>query len=729
MPPELTVSLAVEQLLSSAGPAGEASEASVGDWLLNLASRYRGMLDRMLSPEDVASLSLLTKASATGVAAGATLSTAALRSLALENARSAGADRVVERHVLEAVLGAAGYTIRTAAPVAPRVRNAPADPTPATAVISPATSAWHSRATKPTPALDQFGSDLTRAASEGRLAPMIGRTAELDRIVHTLCRRIKRNPLLVGAAGTGKTAIIEGLAQRIVDGNVPPMLAGSRVIVLQPSSLVAGASMAGEFPNRVRAVIAEASQDGILLFIDEVHTALGAGGMAGTQDFAQQLKPALARGDFACIAATTDDEYRVYIASDEALARRFDTIKIHEMTPAEAMVVLKRMRDDPRISRGVTLGDDSLDVVIDFGTRYLRNRRFPDKAVDLFDHLVAAALTRQQSSIAAAEADHLLRELFGVQENDGVLLESLEHRIVERGLLTDEDASMLADRLAVTTQGLDMNASRPNATVLLMGEAADRVDELASLIAESLFGSPSRVVSIDFSTMVEEHSVTALLGSPPSYVGYDDRHALDGVAESPLTVVIGRNIDKAHPRVRAAFEPALDRGFITDMRGRRIFFSDAVVLMTTLADADASPALRVAGFGGAALSPLKASDTPVDAHRLFGERTADYLDLAVTAVPAVVRPKSKLGWVHEAILSSVTLRLGARGINVEWDETIVKWLQAAESEKFPDKVARVVEREILPVVVAKAFAADATPGAVRLLVRRAAGEIEVSRVV
>ena len=727
MTSEPTVSDAVEELLRSPVGTPAMANPTVEDWLGFLTTKFRGMIERLLSPDDLASVSLLMRGSTRNGASGAAMSAPALRAKALDRARSASEVRVIERHVVEAVLESAGYRIRMPSPLPPLVRGPstlPAEPTQKS--HAPPLTSWQPRALRPTPALDQFGADLTKAAAEGRLAPMIGRQAELDRIVLTLCRRIKRNPMLVGAAGTGKTAIVEGLAQRIVDGQVPPLLAGARVVALQPSSLVAGASMAGEFEKRIRAVIAEASQDGILLFIDEVHTALGAGGMAGTQDFAQQLKPALARGDFACIAATTDDEHRMYIASDQALERRFDPIKVHEMTAAEARTVLERLRGDSNISRGVGIDDAALDVIIDFGIRHLRNRRFPDKAVDLFDQLVAAALTRSSTSVSGPDADRLLHELLGVRETEATELAELEHSLADRSLMTSEAASQLVDRLSVTTQGLDLQASRPNAIVLLGGAAAERADELAAVLAEAVFGSSGRVVSIDFATMVHEHSVTALLGSPPSYVGYRDRHALDGVAESPLSVVVARNVDEAHTAVRAAFAPVLDRGWVTDLRGRRIFFSDAIVLMTLGARDSTGPTRRIPGFGDVSGADLHSALSSPDWSALFGDRTAEYLDLVIMDTPATFARRSTPNGVCDAVLADVSKRFGARGISIGWDDSVVDWLQTSSSSNHMESIARLIEREVLPLLVAAAFTSDATHVSASFKVRRVNSSIEVT---
>ena len=238
----------------------------------------------------------------------------------------------------------------------PGTATPPVDPgAPDTASATPPaelTSSWRPRATEPTPTLDRLGRDLTSQASEGRLGTIVGRDAEVELVIETLCRSQKRNPALVGPAGTGKTAIVEGLAQRIVAGSVPQVIVGARVVQLSVSTLVAGAGIVGELENRMKAILSEAAQDGILLFMDEVHSIVGAGGARGTTDIASLLKPALARGEIACIAATTDDEYRVFIEADKALERRFSRVRVNELDAAKTLIVVRAHRGARAPSRG-----------------------------------------------------------------------------------------------------------------------------------------------------------------------------------------------------------------------------------------------------------------------------------------------------------------------------------------------------------------------------------------
>lgn len=267
----------------------------------------------------------------------------------------------------------------------------------------------------PAAALWQFGRDLTLEACDGKLPPLVGREEEIDLLIETLCRRTKRNPALVGPAGVGKTAIVEGLAQRIVAGDVPDPLRHRRIVALQASLLIAGAGTYGEIEKRMKAILAEAKQEGVLLFIDEVHSLMGAGGREGATDLASQLKPVLARGEIACIAATTDDEYRRFIERDEALERRFQPVRIQEPSAEETLQVLLRLRTDLTAAHKIEVPDEVLHWLVTFAETHMRNRHFPDKGVDLLEQVVAHALAHQKPQVTheIAWPAPLLKDLFG----------------------------------------------------------------------------------------------------------------------------------------------------------------------------------------------------------------------------------------------------------------------------------------------------------------------------
>lgn len=722
-PPQISPSL--ERVLA-ATPSVDASSEQRSQWVLALLKRYIGIVARVGTPNQVETIRQLRLGDARLAACVSVLDADVLSRDATARARAEGARRVVERHLIEVVL--AHFVFET-----PDLADERSEPVPAPSSTMRRDSAgiasedaehrrWQPRSSAPTPLLDRFGLDLTQAAADGRLTPMIGRVAELDRIEHTLCRRIKRNPLLVGAAGTGKTAIVEGLAQRIVSGDVSEPLRGMRVIALQPSSVVASAGYSSEFPKRVHAIIAEASQDGIVLFIDELHTAIGAGGRVGAGDLAQLLKPALARGEIACIGATTDDEYRRFVAPDAALARRFEPIRVEELSRPHVVQLLQQLRNESRVARGIVLCDEVLQEIVEIGARFLPNRCFPDKAIDLLDHVVADARARGVATASVHDVGDLLRSLLAVPRHTETTLQRLSQRLTEHRLLAADDASALVDRLTVTLNGLDLSPARPNAVLLLTGTAAARVDEVASIIAETIFGAESRVVSIDFAGMTESASVSRLVGAPPGLVGYDDRHALDAVAESPWCVVIARNVDAAHDVVRTTFEPALARGVITDMRGRRIYFADTVVLVTAAEQAGLEAEKPVRGFN------VRASGFDLAAeidYSLFGDRTQVYFDVVVQQAP-LSHAATPGDWVRESVLTPLTSRLTARGLRVDWDVSVIDWI--GRGARAADAAEQLVERQILPAIAAKAFTDAAGGGAKRFLARMVNGELELAAV-
>ncbi len=520
--------LLVQNAVSARQPGHQ--HLGVHHWLLALVERHGPMAEAMTAGLNATALRTYLHQKIQTGDLGAPLSDGDVIRQAIEHATKRGMANAAERDLAAVILAAAGYTLTETA--------RPGDTT------SPSTDAtYRPRATRPTPTLEQFGRDLTREAHEGKLSPVVGRAEEIDLMIETLSRRTKRNPVLVGPAGVGKTAIVEGLAQRIVRGEVPAVLAGARVMALFPSLLVAGAGVVGELQTRMKGVIAEASQDGLILFIDEVHTVIGAGGRAGSDDMGSLLKPALARGEMACIAATTDDEYRRFIEPDAALERRFQPIRVQELSPDQTLDVLRVLRDVLTRLRGVTVGDDVLRWLVDFAQQYLRNRYFPDKAVDLLEQCVAHAVTHGKTAVDEQDASTVAERMIGMPLALDDRLKILTVRLAERALLAEDDIQALLNRLQVTMRGMDVRPARPNAVVLLAGDAAGHGSALAEVLAGALFGSETREIAIDLSRFVHPADVTMLVGAPPGYVGYDDAVPLHRLAQTPWCVLRLENID------------------------------------------------------------------------------------------------------------------------------------------------------------------------------------------
>ncbi|GAA3520190.1 ATP-dependent Clp protease ATP-binding subunit [Actinocatenispora rupis] len=497
-----------------------------------------------------------------------------------------------------------------------------------------------------TPTLDQFGRDLTADARDGRVDPVVGRTSEIEQTVEVLSRRTKNNPVLIGEAGVGKTAIVEGLAQRIVDGDVPKVLAGRRVLQLDLSGLVAGTRYRGDFEERLKKVIDEirAHGDELIVFIDELHTMVGAGGggEGGGMDAGNMLKPALARGELHVVGATTLDEYRRYIEKDAALARRFQPVLVPEPSVDDTIGILRGLRDRYEAHHQVRYTDESLVAAAELSDRYLTERFLPDKAIDLMDQAGArvrlralapddtarelsdrieelrrdkdqavageeyerASALRDEIStlerrldetpgggadvpeVTVADIAEVVSRATGVpvaeltQEERDRLLK-LEDRLHERVVGQDDAVSAVAEAVRRSRSGLS-DENRPVGSFLFLGPTGVGKTELARALAEALFGDEDRMIRLDMSEYSERHTVSRLVGAPPGYVGYEEAGQLtEPVRRHPYSVVLVDELEKAHPDVIKTLLQVLDDGRLTDGQGRTVDFTNTVLIMTS----------------------------------------------------------------------------------------------------------------------------------------------------
>lgn len=461
--------------------------------------------------------------------------------------------------------------------------------------------------------LDRFGTDLTRLAREGKIDPVVGRDAEIERVVQILSRRKKNNPILIGEAGVGKSAIVEGLAQRIVRGEVPGTIAGKRLFALDIASVVAGTKFRGEFEERMQQLLDElrGSRDTIL-FIDEIHTIAGAGATQGSLDTANLLKPALARGEIRLIGATTLDEYRTGIESDAALERRFQRVVVEPPTADETLRILRHIAPDYERHHRVRFTEEALRACVELAGRYLPERCFPDKAIDLLDeagsrvHLRAArtgeeTLRGESGRRPAAEghrSEEHPAEIGGEQIREvvtamtGIPLERLSRNEQQRlQQLGDHLARRVigqpeaVDRIARTirrARAVLKDEGRPIGVFLFVGPTGVGKTLLAKEVSRWLFDERRGLIRIDMSEYAEKHNVARLFGAPPGYVGYGEGGQLtEAVRRRPHAVVLFDEIEKAHPEVFNTLLQLLDEGHLTDGAGRRVDFRNTILIMTS----------------------------------------------------------------------------------------------------------------------------------------------------
>jgi ATP-dependent Clp protease ATP-binding subunit ClpC len=516
-----------------------------------------------------------------------------------------------------------------------------------------------------TPTLDDFGRDLTALAREGRIDPVIGRDDEIEQTIEVLSRRGKNNPVLIGEAGVGKTAIVEGLAQRIVDDDVPQTLAGKRVVQLELSGVVAGTRYRGDFEERVKRIVEEISQhrDDLIIFIDELHTLVGAGGSTeGGMDAGNMLKPALARGELHIVGATTLDEYRKNIEKDAALARRFQPILVPEPTVDDTITILRGLRDRYEAHHQVRYTDEALVAAAELSDRYITDRFLPDKAIDLIDQAGARVRLRTNTprrevrdlerraeelhrdkdqaiaseqyerasqlrdeigqvrqqieqlgggdqsvpEVTAADIAEVVSRATGIpvrqlteEEKDRLL--RLEQHLHQRVIGQDEAVEAVAEAIRRSRAGLG-DPLRPVGSFLFLGPTGVGKTELARALTEALFSSESRMIRLDMSEFQERHTVSRLVGAPPGYVGYEEAGQLtEAVRRRPYSVVLLDEIEKAHPDVFNILLQILDDGRLTDGQGRTVDFKNTVIIMTSNLGSDLI-ARRAGplGFGGAA---------------------------------------------------------------------------------------------------------------------------------
>ncbi len=439
--------------------------------------------------------------------------------------------------------------------------------------------------------LGQYSRDLTDAAKKNELDPVIGRDDEVERVVSILARRSKNNPVLIGEPGVGKTAIVEGLAQRIARRDVPQALRDKRVLALSLGPLVAGTKYRGEFESRVKKILDEVKRAGrdIILFIDELHTLVGAGAAEGSLDLSSMIKPELARGELQCIGATTFDEYRKYVESDAALERRFQPVHVDEPTIEQTVAILKGLRPKYAAHHGVQIGDDALEAAAALAARYIADRYLPDKAIDVVDEAAAGAAMRGETRVDVERVASVVSRWTGIPQGTitdaqraGLL--ALEEQLTTRVVGQDAAVRSVAEAIRRARAGLK-DPRKPVGGFLFIGPSGVGKTELARALAHALFGTDDALVRLDLSEYTEAHTISRLLGAPPGYQGHDEPGQLtEPIRRRPYSVVLFDEIEKAHPDVAAILLQILDDGRVTDAKGRTIDFRHAILVLTSNLD-------------------------------------------------------------------------------------------------------------------------------------------------
>ena len=438
--------------------------------------------------------------------------------------------------------------------------------------------------------LEEFGYDITQAARDGKLDPLVGREDEISRVIQILGRRRKNNPMLVGDPGVGKSAIVEGIALKIVSGDITPALADKRLISLDLGSIVAGTKYRGDFEKRLKSIINEVAKNpDVILFIDEFHTIVGAGGASGSLDAANMLKPALARGEIQCIGATTMDEFRKIVEKDGALDRRFQKIIVEHTDIAHSISILSRLKANYEKHHNVIYTDGAIEACVRMSDRYITDRCLPDKAIDAMDEtgsMVRLKSHNKTGKVTAEDVAAVISKMTGIPagkiaESEGNRLMKMRSHLQKTIIGQDEAIDKVVRAIQRGRAGIK-DPDRPIGTFMFFGPTGVGKTQLAKSIAEYLFDSEENMVRLDMSEYMEKFNVSRLIGAPPGYVGFEEGGQLsERVRHKPYCVVLLDEIEKAHPDVFNLLLQVLDEGRLTDSNGRTVSFRNTVVIMTS----------------------------------------------------------------------------------------------------------------------------------------------------
>ncbi|MCP3011693.1 ATP-dependent Clp protease ATP-binding subunit [Nocardiopsis dassonvillei] len=667
---------------------------------------------------------------------------------ALQIARATGSSSITPEHLLFALAvntdSAVGQLLRASGVTPQSLQKAAGTP--------PAADRGEGEPSA-TPTLDEYGTDMTGLAREGRLDPVVGRDDEVEQCIEVLARRRKNNPVLIGDPGVGKTAIVEGLAQRIFDEDVPETLLGRRLVQLDLAGVVAGTRYRGDFEERLNAIVDEirAQSDQLLVFIDEIHTIVGAGAAEGSMNAGNMLKPALARGELHIIGATTVDEYRKNIEKDAALERRFQPIQVPEPSVEDTVEILRGLRDRYEAHHQVRFADESLVAAAELSDRYVTDRFLPDKAIDLIDQAGARVRLRLKSSssglrelegrlkgleeakekavqqedyerasalrdeiaaarssihqargtgssvpeVTSADIAEVVSRSTGIpvsqltqEERDRLV--NLEEVLHERVIGQDEAVTAVSEAIRRSRAGLG-DPDRPVGSFLFLGPTGVGKTELARALAEALFGSEDSMVRIDMSEFQERHTASRLTGAPPGFVGYEEAGQLtEAVRRHPYSVLLLDEVEKAHPDVFNLLLQLLDDGRLTDGQGRTVDFRNTVVIMTSNLGSEAITGGAPMGF--TADGQMDPDTEQRVMRRLREEFRPEFINRIDEVIVFKQLGEEQLGRITRLLLERTEERLKAQDITVRFTDEAVGWL--SERGYQPAYGARPLARTI-----------------------------------
>ena len=620
------------------------------------------------------------------------------------------------------------------------------------------------------PNLLKYGKNITAMAQRGEIDPVIGRDKETDRIIRILSRRSKNNPCLIGEAGVGKTAIIEGLAERIVNGRVPSSLIGKMIISLDLTSMVAGAKYRGDFEERIKSIMNEVVKNkSVILFIDEIHTIVGAGSAEGAIDAANIMKPELSRGDIQLIGATTLVEYNKYIEKDSALERRFQPILVEEPDVEGTINILSGLKSKYENHHKVRISDGAIQAAARLSNRYIQDRYLPDKAIDILDE--ACALANVNNNLESAKSKILREKIKQTKEerksaidcsdlelainlgeleklyNEELNLEMMNHQEQAKNTVVTEDdvtnviseitginlntlgeeniASIrnslsaivigqdnaiksLSEAVARSFAGIN-SPNRPRGIFLFLGESGVGKTALAQALAKELFSTDDSLIRYDMSEFSESYSISKLIGSAPGYVGYDEQNSsLERLRKHPYSVVLLDEIEKAHPDVLSLFLQIFDNGFLTDATGRKINFRNTYIIMTSNVDRERIKGSSSLGFMG----ENKTDDLR---EKLKGQFKTEFINRIDEIIPFAPLDISALKEIAKIKILELQNRISSNDINLNIDSKVYEYLaeKAALSKGFGARpINRIIQTEIENKIAEMIISGRLSPGEV-----------------